>query len=229
MNDGRHETQHAAGALELHQRGPVGVETVEDLGVNRVGRPDALLVVGVAAVGRELLRVRPVEIREGPRKGLRVLGVEEDLARQLVRSLSDEQKKVAIYTNSAPREIITGNDRQAKALNPMGISSAKLNKAQTELLWRVIKEYVYRYRPELADQDLSRIEKGGAESLYFAWAGSVEPKEGHYYRVQGPNFLLEYDNTQNNANHVHAAWRDFEHDFGDDLLRQHYERVPHEK
>ena len=181
------------------------------------------------SVTPSFLGSNPGEIREGPRKGLRVLGVEEDLARQLVRSLSDEQKKVAIYTNSAPREIITGNDRQAKALNPMGISSAKLNKAQTELLWRVIKEYVYRYRPELADQDLSRIEKGGAKSLFFAWAGSVEPKEGHYYRVQGPTFLLEYDNTQNNANHVHAVWRDFEHDFGDDLLRQHYERVPHEK
>jgi hypothetical protein len=181
------------------------------------------------SVTPSFLGSNPGEIREGPRKGLRVLGVEEDLARQLVRSLSDEQKKVAIYTNSAPREIITGNDRQAKALNPMGISSAKLNQAQTELLWRVIKEYVYRYRPELADQDLSRIEKGGAKSLYFAWAGSVEPKEGHYYRVQGPNFLLEYDNTQNNANHVHAVWRDFEHDFGDDLLRQHYDRVPHEK
>ena len=181
------------------------------------------------SVTPSFLGSNPGEIREGPRKGLRVLGVEEDLARQLVRSLNDEQKKVAIYTNSAPREIITGNDRKAKALNPMGISSAKLNKAQTELLWRVIKEYVYRYRPELADQDLSRIEKGGAKSLYFAWAGSVEPKEGHYYRVQGPTFLLEYDNTQNNANHVHAVWRDFEHDFGDDLLRQHYERVPHEK
>ncbi len=180
------------------------------------------------SVTPSFLGSNPGEIREGPRKGLRVLGAEEDLARQLVRSLNDEQRKVAIYTNSAPREIITGNDRRAKALTPMGISAAKLNKAQTELLWHVIKEYVYRDRPELADQDLKRIEKGGAKNLYFAWAGSVEPKEGHYYRVQGPTFLMEYDNTQNNANHIHAVWRDFEHDFGDDLLRQHYERVPHE-
>ena len=181
------------------------------------------------SVTPSFLGSNPGEIREGPRKGLRVLGAEEDLARQLVKSLNDEQKKVAIYTNVAPREIITGNDRKAKGLTPMGISAAKLNKAQTELLWRVIKEYVYRYRPELADQDLKRIEKSGSKSLYFAWAGTVEPKEGHYYRVQGPAFLLEYDNTQNNANHVHAVWRDFEHDFGDDLLRQHYESVPHAK
>ena len=181
------------------------------------------------SVTPSFLGSNPGEIREGPRKGLRVLGAEEDLARQLVKSLNDEQKKVAIYTNVAPREIITGNDRKAKGLTPVGISAAKLNKAQTEMLWRVIKEYVYRYRPELADQDLKRIEKGGLKSLYFAWAGTVEPKEGHYYRVQGPAFLLEYDNTQNNANHVHAVWRDFEHDFGDDLLRQHYESVPHAK
>src|SRR2546428_2587127 len=181
------------------------------------------------SVTPSFLGSNPGEIREGPRKGLRVLGAEEDLARQLVRSLNDEQKKVAIYTNSAPREIITGNDRKAKALTPMGISAAKLNKAQTELLWQVIKEYVYRDRPELADLDLKRIEKGGAKNLYFAWAGSIEPKEGHYYRVQGPTFLLEYDNTQNNANHIHAVWRDFEHDFGEDLLRQHYESAPHEK
>lgn len=181
------------------------------------------------SVTPSFLGSNPGEIREGPRKGLRVLGAEEDLARQLVKSLNEEQKKVAIYTNTAPREIITGNDRKAKALTPMGISAAKLNKAQTELLWEVIKEYVYRDRPELADQDLKRIEKGGTKNIYFAWAGSVEPKEGHYYRVQGPTFLLEYDNTQNNANHIHAVWRDFEHDFGEDLLRQHYERVPHEK
>src|SRR5438477_2724113 len=181
------------------------------------------------SVTPSFLGSNPGEIREGPRKGLRVLGAEEDLARQLVRSLNDEQKKVAIYTNTAPREIITGNDRKAKALTPMGISAAKLSKAQTELLWKVIKEYVYRYRPELADQVLKRIEAGGAKSLYFAWAGTVEPKQGHYYRVQGPTFLMEYDNTQNNANHIHAVWRDLERDFGDDLLRQHYDRVPHAK
>ena len=171
----------------------------------------------------------PGEVREGPRKGLRVLGAEEDLARHLVKSLTDEQMKSAVYTNTAPREIITGNDRKAKAVTPMGISAAKLDKAQTQLLWQLIKEYVYRYRPEIADHDLKNIEKAGTRNLYFAWAGSVEPKKGHYYRVQGPTFLLEYDNTQNDANHIHAVWRDFEHDFGGDPLRQHYDQVPHGK
>jgi Protein of unknown function (DUF3500) len=171
----------------------------------------------------------PAEVREGPRKGLRVLGAEEDLGRQLVKSLNAEQKRVAIYTNSAPREIITGNDRKARTLAPMGISAAKLNKAQNAILWRIIKEYVQRYRPELADEDLKKIEKAGTKKLFFAWAGGVEPGQGHYYRVQGPTFLMEFDNTQNNANHIHAVWRDFEHDFGEDLLREHYDRVPHAK
>jgi len=109
----------------------------------------------------------------------------------------------------------------------MGLAASKMTKTQTELLWAVIREYVYRYRSELANQDLKKMEAAGRDKIHFAWAGSVEPKEGHYYRVQGPTFLLEYDNTQNNANHIHAVWRDFEGDFGEDLLRKHYEQVPH--
>src|SRR5437762_8499067 len=189
-----------------------------------------LLVEGKEiSVTPSFLGSNPGEVREGPRKGLRVLGAEEDLARQLVKSLTDEQKKAAIYTNTAPREIITGNDRKARALSPTGISAAKLNAAQTELVWQLIKEYVYRYRPEIADHDLKKIEQAGTKNLYFAWAGSTEPKQGHYYRVQGPTFLMEYDNTQNDANDIHAVWRDFEHDFGEDLLRVHYDQTPHRR
>jgi hypothetical protein len=179
------------------------------------------------AVTPSFLGSNPGEVREGPRKGLRVLAEEEDLARQLVKSLNEAQKKVAIYTNTAPREIITGADRKAKALEPMGLAASKMTKPQTELLWAVIKEYVYRYRSELADQDLKKMEASGRDKIHFAWAGSEEPREGHYYRVQGPTFLLEYDNTQNNANHIHAVWRDFDGDFGEDILRKHYEQVPH--
>jgi hypothetical protein len=171
----------------------------------------------------------PGEVVDGPRRGLRVLGAEEDLARQLVKSLNDEQKKTAVYTNVAPREIITGNDRKARALTPMGISAAKLDKTQNELLWQVIREYVGRYRPEIAGEDLKKIEQAGAKNLFFAWAGGVEPGQGHYYRIQGPTFLMEFDNTQDNANHIHTVWRDLENDFGEDLLREHYDLVPHAK
>jgi hypothetical protein len=93
----------------------------------------------------------------------------------------------------------------------------------------LVDEYVARNRAEVAKDDWAKIEKAGWDRTSFAWAGGLDRGQGHYYRVQGPTFLLEYDNTQNNANHIHAVWRDFENDFGDDLLRQHYEQVPHPK
>jgi hypothetical protein len=94
---------------------------------------------------------------------------------------------------------------------------------------KLIEEYVRRVRPELAEADLAQIRQAGVEQLRFAWAGGLEKGEGHYYRVQGPTFLLEYDNTQNNNNHVHAVWRDFDGDFGEDILRKHYQEQPHGK
>jgi hypothetical protein len=87
----------------------------------------------------------------------------------------------------------------------------------------LIEEYLYRARPEVAALEMKEVMSAGPEQIHFAWAGSTEPKQGHYYRVQGPTFLLEYDNTQNNANHVHAVWRDLKNDFGEDILKKHYE------
>ena len=84
-----------------------------------------------------------------------------------------------------------------------------------------------RCRMELAEKDRARIRQAGWEKVHFAWAGGLEKGQGHYYRVQGPTFLLEYDNTQNNNNHIHCVWRDFENDFGEDLLRRHYDQDPH--
>jgi len=165
----------------------------------------------------------PGEVLEGPRKGLRVLGVEEDLARKLVTSLSDAQKKTAIYTNKAPADIITAADRRARVLEPHGVALKDLNDDQQDLLWAVIREYVGRAQPEIAEERMEELKKAGGGKIHFAWAGSIEPRQGHYYRVQGPDFLLEYDNTQNNANHVHAVWRELKNDFGEDVLRKHYD------
>jgi hypothetical protein len=181
----------------------------------------------VLAVTPSFLGTNPANVQSGPRQGLRVLAAEEDLARTLVKSLDPAQSKSAIVTNSAPGDIITGNSRKARVLEPVGISASSLTPAQRTTLVDVIKEYVYRCRAEIADHDLAAILKAGDSKLYFAWAGGLEPGDKHYYRVQGPTFLLEYDNTQNNANHIHAVWRDLENDFGDDLLRRHYEQVPH--
>jgi hypothetical protein len=189
----------------------------------------ALNAENVLAVTPLFFGANPAEIKSGPRKGLRVLGGEEDLGRTLVNSLDDSQRQVAIITNVAPRDIITANNRKTKGLEPMGIESSKLSAEQKQMLLAVIREYLFRSRPEIADPALKAIQDAGPDQLHFAWAGGLQPGQGHYYRVQGPTFLLEYDNTQDGANHIHSVWRDLQNDFGEDLLRKHYEEVPHGK
>ncbi|HSH93970.1 MAG TPA: DUF3500 domain-containing protein [Roseimicrobium sp.] len=169
----------------------------------------------------------PGEVREGQRKGVRVLGYEEELGRTLVKSLNAEQKKAAIYSETAPKDVITAAERTVKALEAVGVSYSKLNKEQQSNVEAIINEYIHRVRPEIAAKDLAKIKASGMDKILFAWAGSMERGQGHYYRVQGPTFLLEYDNTQNDANHVHAVWRDFDGDFGTDLLKKHYASEKH--
>ena len=187
------------------------------------------VVNGRAAAGApSFLGTNPGVVREGPRKGLRVLGGEEDLGRQLAQSLDDEQKKMAVLPGEAPREIITGNSRKAMLENPGGLSVAKLTEPQKRVFMSLLDLYARRLRTEMAEHDLRRIMEAGIDKVTFAWAGSMEPGKPHYYRIHGPTFLVEYDNTQNNANHVHTVWRDLQNDFGDDALRRHYEQTPHE-
>ena len=164
----------------------------------------------------------PAEVRQGPRQGVRVLAGEENRGRELIKSLDAEQRKAAIFDATAPKEIFTEAKHKVQPLESAGVTAAKMTKEQRGLLIKLIEEYVQRVRPELASEDLKKIKAAGVEKIQFAWAGGIEKGEGHYYRVQGPTFLLEYDNTQNNNNHVHAVWRDFANDFGEDLLRKHY-------
>jgi hypothetical protein len=171
----------------------------------------------------------PGEVRSGPRQGLRVLGREEDLGRRLAKSLAADQRASAVIAATAPPDIVSGTNRQVQLLTPEGLPFSRMDAPQQELLKQLLTEYVRRYRPELAEEDLRRIQAAGVEKIHFAWAGGLEPGQGHYYRIQGPTFLMEYDNTQNNANHIHTVWRDFELDFGEDLLRRHYEQTPHGK
>jgi hypothetical protein len=175
------------------------------------------------------LGTNPAEVRKGPRTGLRVLAAEEDLGRKLIKSLNEEQRQEAVFATVALKEVVTEAKRKVEPLPEAGVAYGKLNAAQKAMLLELINEYVNRVRPELAKVDLARIEKAGTDKLRFAWAGGLERGEGHYYRVQGPTFLLEYDNTQNDNNHIHAVWRDFQNDFGEDLLRQHYRELPHGK
>jgi hypothetical protein len=169
----------------------------------------------------------PGEVRQGPRKGLRILAGEEDRARELVQSLNPDQRTMAIIETKAPKEILTEAKRRVQPLEGTGIPAARMTPQQRRLLIQVIEEYVNRVRPELAQVDMKKLRAAGEDKILFAWAGGLEKGDGHYYRVQGPTFLLEYDNTQNDNNHIHAVWRDFTGDFGEDILRQHYQAYPH--
>jgi len=165
----------------------------------------------------------PAEVREGPRKGLRVLANEEDFGRALVQSLTPEQKRAAIVNKDAPGDILTTASRKA-ALNgqPSGLQASKLNAHQRELLQNLLDEYCYNMPEQVAQAREDQVKKAG-NNLYFAWAGGEQPGQPHYYRIQAPAFLVEYDDTQNNANHIHSVWRDFDGDFGLDLLKEHYQ------
>ncbi|HXX92951.1 MAG TPA: DUF3500 domain-containing protein [Planctomycetota bacterium] len=172
------------------------------------------------------LGTNPGLVKEGPRKGLRVLGNDEEMGRTLVKSLTDEQKEVAIISKDAMKdfkEIVLTPEKRVENLTPAGIGWSRLAQPQQEQLWALIREYANRLRGELAEQDLAKIERAGKDKLTFAWAGGLEAGQGHYYRVQGPSFIIEYDNTQNGANHVHSIWHDPASHFGQDLLKKHYE------
>lgn len=163
----------------------------------------------------------PGVVRDGPHTGLRILAAEEDLARTLVSSLIASGKTEAVFSPQAPAEILSGESRRATILDPVGILATALTEAQRDALLQLISEYTGRYRDDLAAADMAKIQAAGIDKIRFGWAGGLKLGEPYYYRIQGPTFLMEACNIQNNANHVHAVWRDFEGDFGRDLLGEH--------
>jgi hypothetical protein len=103
-----------------------------------------------------------------------------------------------------------------------------MNTGQKKALHDLISEYTGRHREALAEDDMRKIAAAGIGRIHFGWAGSIKPGEAFYYRVQGPTFLLECANTQNDANHIHTTWREFEGDFGRDLMKEHYDQHRHD-
>jgi hypothetical protein len=172
------------------------------------------------------LGANPHEVREGPRAGLRTLAAEDDMGRALAKSLDDVQRKAGVLSDAAPKDIVTGNKRDAASLigEPKGVRYAELKPEQQAMLRVLVNVYAHRMRPELAHADLAAIEQSGWADVRFGWAGGMDKGQGHYYRIHGPTFLVEFDNTQGGANHVHSVWRDLKNDFGEDLLKRHYER-----
>ena len=181
------------------------------------------VVGGHVAGAPSFFGANPAEVREGPRKGLRALGAEEDLGRAVIQALDPAQRKAAIVDALAYKDIITFDSRQAALKGrPSGLAASKMNAQQFDLLMALVEEYARNMPDQIAEAREEQIKKAGKE-IYFAWAGGVEKGEPHYYRVQTAAFLIEYDDTQNDANHIHAVWRDFNGDFGLDLLKLHYQ------
>jgi hypothetical protein len=164
----------------------------------------------------------PARVPEGRMAGLRVLAPEEDLARTLLNALTPDQRFRVIIAPEAPPDIITGSEPRVKIDAPSGLPFSELTDEQQGILSDLVFEYVARTPEDVADIRMDRIEKEGKKHIHFAWAGGENQGEPHYYRLHGPSFLLEYDNTQNNANHIHSVWRDLDDEWGLDLLRRHY-------
>lgn len=180
------------------------------------------IVNGQLAGSPTFFGANPALVRQGPLRGLRALAREEDLARELLGSLTDEQRREAIVSATAYPDILTRADRKAALSGqPSGLNAGKLSRRQRALLEELVAEYANNMPPEIAEARMKQLREAG-HNVFFAWAGSLERGGPHYYRVQTPRFLIEYDNTQNGANHIHSVWRDFDGDFGLDLLEAHY-------
>jgi len=157
--------------------------------------------------------------------GFELLDKEDGLGRKLAASLTAEQRKVAFLPGKVPTDVITGNKQKADGiLKHKGIALSALDAEQKKLLGLIIYEYVGRARDDFAAKEIVDISKLPEDQVFFAWAGGLEVGQGHYYSIQGPTFLMELDNTQNDANHVHATWRDLKKDFGYDPLAEHLKK-----
>jgi hypothetical protein len=169
----------------------------------------------------------PGIVLNGEQKWKELLKQETDMAAELCRAFTAEQKKKAIFADKALPEIVMSDRLKAEQPEPTGISYKEMSASQQKIFMRLLEVYVTNYQLGFADQLMSKVKKAGVENLSFAWAGEPTPGQGTYYRIQGPMLLIEYDNTQNNANHVHTAVRDLTNDFAEDILREHYKREHH--
>ena len=181
----------------------------------------------LASGAPQFLGTNPAEVRiDHPQKGLRVLKDEEDLARKLVTSLSEEQAKVAIIGTKVPGDIFTANQPKAERQDDLGIRYGDLNPEQQTTMLSLIEVVARVQSEEITQKRMGKVH-ADLENVKFAWLGSVEPGEAHYYRIQGAEFLIEYVKIQNQANHIHIVWRDFDGDFGRDLLGEHHAAHEH--
>ena len=179
------------------------------------------------SVAPAFLGANPAEIRTGNMAGVRVLGQEEDLARDLLGALSPQQRSKALISETAPDDVLTAPGASLDIGERVGVAYGAMKKPQQQTLRQLVRELAGCFRQQLARIELQTIEDAGWDKVHFAWAGSTEPGDGHYFRIHGPEFVIEYDNTQNDANHIHIVWHSLDNDFAADALKRHYETSPH--
>ncbi|MDZ4701855.1 MAG: DUF3500 domain-containing protein [Rhodothermales bacterium] len=184
-------------------------------------------ISGEVALTPAFFGSNPGHIAEGMYTGFRLNGDIEDLARELVTALDADRRARAIITEKAPNDILTGNKRDASLETFDGLALTQLDAAARATLVQIVEAYAGNMEEDVAARAMARFNAVPADSVFFAWAGSTDVGQPHYYRIHTPSMLLEYDNTQNNGNHVHSVWRDLENDFGGDLLKRHYEEHSH--
>jgi hypothetical protein len=164
----------------------------------------------------------PERVPSGAEAGWRVLAREEDLGRELFVALDGEQRQRAVLAGAVPGDVILGPGRDGGFEKAEGLAYADMRAPERAVLERILAEFIDDLSPELAAREWERVKQKGMENIRFAWCGGVKIGEPHYWRLQGPHFVIEYDDTQGGANHVHTLWRDLENDFGGDLLQRHY-------
>ena len=163
----------------------------------------------------------PAEVRKGDKTGLRILGAREDLAFELMESLDAGQRSKATIYDEAPLDILTYNSSKVSLPREEGLPGSRMSGTQKEMMLSLIAEYVNQVRSDLAQEKLGALREQGVDNIHLAWAGPVDKKQPHYYRLHGGNFVVEFDNRQDGANHIHSVWRDIENDFASDVLREH--------
>jgi hypothetical protein len=155
----------------------------------------------------------------GVRKGTRVLAAEELLGFELLKSLDGDERATAVIAEEAPREVRAAGEAQPPQEDAVGLAAGKMNRQQQAILRALLGSYLSTVNNDVASARVEAIEEAGFDNVHFAWAGASKPGTGHYYRIQGPTFLVEFVNTQpdaagNPASHIHLIWRDTAGDFG---------------
>ena len=187
----------------------------------------ALPVAGHVSVTPFFLGANPATVRDGPHRGLSPLGAAEDLARRLMANLPDAKRRMAIISDRSFGEIVASPQREGDLGQPRGLELSAMDGTSRVLVEALIDRFVGALSADLAAAQKKRIMEQELGRFRFAWAGPQAPGQAHYFRVHGPVTLIEHDNTQNNANHIHSVWRDLAADFGNDALADHYRRQPH--